>query len=277
MTRRLFGPEHLDRVAATVAAIARTPAFPTQDWCERLAFTLQPLGPDGAVVVLLAEFGADGVVRAVEASGAVAGPEAAPFDPHTVHPVGAHEAGWRPRDTGDDAGSVALADGAPWRASPACDRWRSRGVEALLTASARMSEAEPSRRFVVEFGLTSARDAGAELTTLEAVLPYAVDRARVAFGPTTTSAADRVTPQERVILELLATGRTVKQVAEWMQRSPHTVHDHVKSLHRKLEAKSRGELIARAFGHRPDVAEAAGGAAPDIRTMPARPRALQRA
>jgi hypothetical protein len=27
------------------------------------------------------------------------------------------------------------------------------------------------------------------------------------------------------------------------------VHDHVKSLHRKLDASSRGELVARALGH----------------------------
>jgi hypothetical protein len=27
------------------------------------------------------------------------------------------------------------------------------------------------------------------------------------------------------------------------------VHDHVKSLHRKLNASSRGQLIARALGH----------------------------
>ena len=49
--------------------------------------------------------------------------------------------------------------------------------------------------------------------------------------------------------EHLALGKSVKQIASDLARSPHTVHDHVKSLHRKLNASSRGELIARALGH----------------------------
>jgi hypothetical protein len=29
----------------------------------------------------------------------------------------------------------------------------------------------------------------------------------------------------------------------------YTVHDHVKSLHKKLNANNRGQLVARALGH----------------------------
>ena len=51
------------------------------------------------------------------------------------------------------------------------------------------------------------------------------------------------------MLDLLVLGLSVRQIAEELGRSTHTVHDHVKSLHKKLNANSRGELVARALGH----------------------------
>ncbi|MFI4898124.1 MAG: response regulator transcription factor, partial [Phycisphaerales bacterium JB059] len=59
-----------------------------------------------------------------------------------------------------------------------------------------------------------------------------------------------LTNREQVVLEELILGRSVREIAETMHRSPHTVHDHVKSLHRKLGASSRGALIAHALGCR---------------------------
>lgn len=60
-----------------------------------------------------------------------------------------------------------------------------------------------------------------------------------------------MTDREQDVLERLILGRSVREIAEELGRSPHTVHDHVKSLHRKLDASSRGELVARALGHGP--------------------------
>lgn len=74
-------------------------------------------------------------------------------------------------------------------------------------------------------------------------------RAAVAFGKEQTTSFNRITPREQEILEQLTLGRTVRDIAAGLSRSPHTVHDHVKSLHRKLQATSRGELIARYLGH----------------------------
>jgi DNA-binding NarL/FixJ family response regulator len=54
--------------------------------------------------------------------------------------------------------------------------------------------------------------------------------------------------REQAVLERLVLGRNVKEIAAEFGRSPHTIHDHVKSLHRKLHATSRGELIATALG-----------------------------
>lgn len=58
-----------------------------------------------------------------------------------------------------------------------------------------------------------------------------------------------LTPREQDVLELLVEGKSVREISDELSRSPHTVHDYVKSLHRKLGASSRGELVARVLGH----------------------------
>jgi DNA-binding CsgD family transcriptional regulator len=54
-----------------------------------------------------------------------------------------------------------------------------------------------------------------------------------------------LSPQHRAVLDSLLAGDSEKQVALRMGLSPHTVHDYVKSLYRKLGVCSRGELHAR--------------------------------
>jgi DNA-binding CsgD family transcriptional regulator len=58
-----------------------------------------------------------------------------------------------------------------------------------------------------------------------------------------------VTPREQQVLELLVLGFSVREIGEKLGRSPHTVHDYVKSMHRKLNASNRGALVARALGY----------------------------
>ena len=54
-------------------------------------------------------------------------------------------------------------------------------------------------------------------------------------------------PRLRAVLEALCSGMSEKQIAAELDLSPHTVHDHVKQLHRRFGAQSRGELISRAL------------------------------
>jgi DNA-binding CsgD family transcriptional regulator len=54
-----------------------------------------------------------------------------------------------------------------------------------------------------------------------------------------------LSPRERQVLEGLLGGLTVKQVATNLGLSHRTVEGHVKSLHRKYNVNSRGELLAR--------------------------------
>lgn len=52
--------------------------------------------------------------------------------------------------------------------------------------------------------------------------------------------------RELEVLYWLCQGYDSPQIAEQLHRSLHTVHDHVKSLHNKLDVKTRGELVAKA-------------------------------
>lgn len=61
-----------------------------------------------------------------------------------------------------------------------------------------------------------------------------------------------LTDREQSVLELLIQGNSVRSIAELLGRSAHTIHDHVKNLHKKIGASSRGELIAKSIGHTPE-------------------------
>ncbi len=62
-----------------------------------------------------------------------------------------------------------------------------------------------------------------------------------------------LSPRQREVLHLLCRGASEKEVAAALELSVHTVHDHVKALHRAYGARSRGELMARALEKRARV------------------------
>jgi len=67
-------------------------------------------------------------------------------------------------------------------------------------------------------------------------------------------------PRLRQVLELLMKGQSEKQVAAELDISRHTVHDHVKRLHKHFDVASRGELLARAFARRDPSGQLSDGA-----------------
>jgi two-component system nitrate/nitrite response regulator NarL len=56
----------------------------------------------------------------------------------------------------------------------------------------------------------------------------------------------RATPQERNILQLMASGNTTKEIAAILHISFHTVQAHRKSLLKKYDASNAVELIRKA-------------------------------
>jgi PAS domain S-box-containing protein len=51
------------------------------------------------------------------------------------------------------------------------------------------------------------------------------------------------------VLELLSKGRSNREIAELVHRSPHTIKDHIKKIMQRLGATRRAELVATALGH----------------------------
>jgi len=69
--------------------------------------------------------------------------------------------------------------------------------------------------------------------------------APLAAPPSAELADPPLAPRLQQTLELLLAGDSEKQIARKLAISPHTVHAYVKSLYRKFEVSSRGELLAR--------------------------------
>jgi DNA-binding NarL/FixJ family response regulator len=57
--------------------------------------------------------------------------------------------------------------------------------------------------------------------------------------------ADTLTKREREILELLAKGLPYKQIADQLGLSPHTVHNRLRGIYRKLHVQSGTEAVAK--------------------------------
>jgi PAS domain S-box-containing protein len=58
-----------------------------------------------------------------------------------------------------------------------------------------------------------------------------------------------LSPRERQILALLATGLGNKEIAVRLRLSPHTVSSHLKNLYGKLGVSNRAQATARAVAH----------------------------
>ncbi len=74
----------------------------------------------------------------------------------------------------------------------------------------------------------------------------AVGSGRTVFAPSPEGPASRLSPREREVLALLATGATNREIAQHLHLSPHTVKDHTGKLYRKLDVRNRAEAVQRA-------------------------------
>lgn len=62
------------------------------------------------------------------------------------------------------------------------------------------------------------------------------------------SLLERVSPVQRLIVSMLVEGKTERDIAKVLSRSPHTIHDHVKTIYAVLGISSRFELIDKWSG-----------------------------
>jgi DNA-binding NarL/FixJ family response regulator len=68
------------------------------------------------------------------------------------------------------------------------------------------------------------------------------ERSHPTYSAQATRLLAKLTRTEFEVFEHLRTDATEKQIARTLNRSPHTVHVHVKSIYRKLGIRSRQML-----------------------------------
>jgi DNA-binding CsgD family transcriptional regulator len=255
--------------------ICGLPAVATQDWCDKAAGALLPIVGTGACVVLIGQFDERGGIHRSEATG-VAGCIAAEITTTVGKPLTATSTVMQdPNDAalarirtnlaqarelnwpigGLGGGAVRVGTPATLSAGNAAaqmnllKRWDAVPHGTLLLGAVSLGQSE--RVMVIELAPAPgvSRPTEVELSVLESVLPLLSRRAILAIGSGPAESAHWLTAREQIILQHLLMGKSVREIAEELGRSPHTVHDHVKSLHRKLNASSRGELVARALGY----------------------------
>ncbi|MCA9310366.1 MAG: response regulator transcription factor [Phycisphaerales bacterium] len=240
---------HVQRAVTVTTAVCGLPAVATQDWCDDAAASLVGVRSGGLVAVTIGVLGSQGEFSMVEASGCSDRDRS-----FVVRPEHSTALGWWLPERGTPGVRTALLRDLPtarvWAGTDPGMRWARYGMRDLIVGLAPMG-GTPGRCLAVEIGIPGERGIpeAADAIVLRGVLAPLARRALVAFGAQPSATGNRLTPREQQVLEHLALGKSVKQIADELGRSAHTVHDHVKSLHRKLNASSRGELIARALGH----------------------------
>lgn len=252
------------RIADSASLIAQLPAVATLDWCDAAAQAVVHLSPGSLSLILVAHIEPDGRVLNHEAGGsAFAGDASTVRLRHVVSGLRAsadhlRELGWKPGAdlfTRGQVGAASQIAGPGWRDGIIGQVWQSADVAGVIAAAYPLSpasegQAGPMRCLIVHLGLSErSGPIDIEASQLAAVVPQLAARVVLALGSQSASGGRWLTGREQQVLEELTLGKSVREIADILGRSPHTVHDHVKSLHRKLGASSRGELIARALGH----------------------------
>lgn len=270
------------RVASLTEALTNLPAVATIDWTDRAAKTLTKLSPGALVCVLIGRLDEHGGMLSLDTLG-VAGDGVAD-DASNLDDLRSRAHRLSSLGVAIDLNLlqarpvVGLLDqlsvGRDWRMGPVGKVLGAvAGATALLGVGA-LGAVEQGRSLIVLSGpVTTARDQA--LAKLRAVMPVLLRRAMVAIGPHATGTDDWLTERERIVLDRLILGESVREIADSLGRSPHTVHDHVKALHRKLKACSRGELVARALGHMPAGGDARRKFADDALPALAEPKPLR--
>lgn len=262
MTKSDISMNAYSRVASYAATLCELPAVATPDWCQRVAISAAGLyaGARAGAIVAMVEPG--GRIVATETSGfAASASHAINIQPSDDAAARArlerlNSIGFAPGEhaaAGHITGRLsALSPSESTRAPTPTDAFETPASRIIVSFS-HIPDAPPGCSLVVFLALPDAATQVAEeiAMAIEAGAPILGRRAAMALGSHPCSNAPWLTAREQEVLEQLILGRSVKQIAGVLGRSPHTVHDHVKSLHRKLNASTRGGLVARALG-RPD-------------------------
>ncbi len=250
-------------------SICQLPGVATLDWCDRAAACLARIHHPGIVTVAVGQVDARCVMTSLEVAGAAASTtslnaewtppaEAMPrVDLQTLRESlkDGDWIGWafQPLSNGMVHSDVVRTGGPGIRrpASPLNLRWDPVGASDVLVGAVGLIGPLPGRTLIAEVALIGClpQEVARYSAVFGAVLPLMGVRYVNAIGPMPADRHSWLTPREETILWKLVAGKKVPQIAAELHRSVYTVHDHVKSLHRKLGATNRGQLVSRALGH----------------------------
>jgi DNA-binding CsgD family transcriptional regulator len=250
---------NLHAVCTLTETLCALPAVATLDWCDRAAQAFAELAKaegntSAAATVVLASLAADGSLSEIESTGVgVAGlsMRESALAELRCRLDRASELGTAVPGVNFDNGMVVKATVNTTLASPMPNLEGMHGAAALVGIVS-VSTSDASRVMIVSVvptGTMTPEMMDSVAFSMRALLPVLSRRAIVAIGPSRSQRGGWISPREQMVLEQLILGKSVRQIADDLGRSPHTVHDHVKALHKKLNASSRGELVARALGY----------------------------
>ncbi len=277
-THQAVNQRVLDEAATLVARIDRLPAVATPGWADHAAGALRGLEGVHSVCVLVWRSATGPGGSGLEAAGVSlpGGAEDAVLMLRSRIERGAREGEIRPT-AGPDVGIGPLDRDAAGASRAAL--WAGLPVDDVLATTITIDGGRCARaaECLVALG-TGLRAARAEEIggVIRAASPALAERASMALAPGEEGESPWLTERETLVLEHLIRGLSVRLIAEQIGRSPHTVHDHVKNLHRKLGASTRGELVARALGFRGWAPDSTGARRAEAWVEPKRGEAASR-
>ncbi|MGH7244705.1 MAG: response regulator transcription factor [Phycisphaerales bacterium] len=247
-----------ERMIDAIERIGRLPAIPTHDWCDQAAAAageaLLPAATKGVLAIGVGTLRSDSIER-IDAVGVHSTHDLdgrADEIRQTLRGIGTLPATVRIENSESHLAVLPQSDlrkSSAWAASTAGRFLLSRGMTAVLIGAGLIADADPTRVLWVMGAVEENGPIIGDMMFVTVILLALLRRARLALSTAGRESSDWISPREQEILSQLVLGKSVRQIAEETGRSAHTIHDHVKSLHRKLNATSRGELIARALGH----------------------------
>lgn len=289
----------LDAVMAALAtsteSVVGLPAVATLEWCDRAAWCLAGLAEPALATLTVGTLSPTGDLTTQEVSGVAARTGAARA--RAIRRVEGESRGEDPRIATLRVRAarfrrVGVRVPTTTRTVPTVGRltelpggenvtrgdiprlWNALESSDVLVGIIGLSESDTGRVLIAQVAPIgqNVRLSAAHSIAMAAILPVLARRAMLALGDGSDGPTKWLTQREQIVLEQLTLGRSVREIADELGRSPHTVHDHVKSLHRKLNASSRGELVARALGHTSHSPEMTGAT---IEHKPGEPMSAQ--
>ena len=249
-------------IAESLSILARLPAVATHDWTERAAGAVAALGgASGRACVLLVvdeSTGKTGDDFRIESVGVRLGGADGPGETkpdeelamrvrlERVHGFGVPRT---PAMSGSGFAGWMGAMNRSWRDSPLGRVWAGTPVRDVLLGVSPIMDA--GRASVLCMFANTEDEPQIPAEAFGSILGVLAQRAGLVYR--STDAADGelrwLTAREQDVLDALVNGHSVREIADRLGRSRHTMHDHVKNLHKKLNASCRGELVASALGH----------------------------